>query len=69
MSGYNTWGWEVTGISTHGNIPRLNKNNQDSPNDQAEAKHHPEMKDNQLLMGLADVLPGGMEINSRVSTF
>lgn len=48
MSGHNTCFWVMTGISSHGNIPRLHKNNQDSANGQAEDKHYHEMKDNQL---------------------
>lgn len=69
MSEHNTCFWEVIGISRHGNIPRLYKNNQDSPNDWAEGKHYHEMKDNQVLMGLAAVFPGRIEINSRSSVF
>lgn len=59
----------MIGIFSHGNIPRLHKNDQDNPNSQAEDKHHQKMKDNQLLMGLAEVFPGGIERNSRISTF
>lgn len=69
MSGHNVCFWEVTGISSHESIPESHKNNQDNPNGQAEDKHYHEMKDNQLLMGLADVFPGGIERNCRISKF
>lgn len=45
MPRHNVCFWEAPGVSSHESVPRLHKNNQDSPNFQAEGEYHHETKE------------------------